>query len=51
MRDENERSRRALDHGNRCEHGAGQGLRLEDRRLDRNEHLQINRVIARGVFE
>ncbi len=48
--DENERPRRALGHRNRCEHDAGQSGRLEDRRLDGDEHLQINRVVAIRVL-
>jgi len=49
--DEDERPRRALDHRNRCEHGAGHGGRLKNRRLDGDEHLQINRLVAIGVLE
>ena len=51
VRDEDERPRRALGHRDRCEHSAWQGGRLEDGRLDGDKHLQINRVVAIGVFE
>ena len=51
VRDEDERPRRALDHRKGCEHGAGQCGRLEDRRLDGDEDLQVNRVVAIGVLE
>ena len=51
VRDEDEGPRRAFDHRNRCEHGAGQSRRLKDRRLDGDEHLQINRVVAIGVLD
>jgi hypothetical protein len=51
VRDDDERPRRALDDCDRCEHSTWEGRRLEDRGLDRDEHLQINRVIAIGVLK
>ena len=46
VRDDDEGPRRALDHRDWCEHGTWDGRRLEDRGFDRDEDLQIDRVIS-----
>ena len=51
VRDDDEGPRRALDHRNRREHGTWDGRRLEDRGFDRDEDLQIDRVVAIGVLD
>jgi hypothetical protein len=51
VRDENERPRCALDHQQWCEHSAGKCGWLEDRGFHRDEHLQVDRVIAIGVLD
>ena len=51
VRDDDEGPRRALDHPDRCEHGTWDGGRLEDRGFDRDEDLQIDRVVAIGVLD
>jgi hypothetical protein len=51
VRDEDERPRCVGKHRYRREHGARQCRRLEDRRFHRNEDLQVDRVIAIGIFD
>jgi hypothetical protein len=51
VRDDDERPRRAFDRPDRREHGARQCGRLEDRGLDGDEDLQVDRVIAIGPFD
>ena len=51
VRDDDEGPRRALDRRDRCEHGTWDGRRLEDRGFDRDEDLQVDRVIAIGIFD
>ena len=51
MRDDDEGPRRALDHWDWCEHGTWDGRRLEDRGFDRDEDLQINRVVAIDLLD
>ena len=51
VRDENERPRSALDHRQWCEHSAGKCGCLENRGFHRDEHLQVDRMIAIGVLD